>query len=1024
LGAHLRRLLLVLFWSSAGLAADPEAVLQQIRTTQLDPSQSAEVTGVKLAVGGGGVLDLRHGFIVPTTPIGAAPVEMVFIGDGTIQLDAPDEIEESQIELFTGSTSLSEDFDEGVFIVGDETTAKALLEHRSPSSSPDQLSRAVALYQTWMDGPERKLLSVESVLFALGLNDRFHDGYFSASIHGRELGPFLYIYHPDSKEELTVGQFVPFSFEKREQRRLRKQLEREQRRGRLLGVRLEDLGQWDTWMSVAIGGDKKVPIPDFEPTRYVLEVDVADRTLHMGGRARIDLTSSGSRQMINLQLHPDLTVHRVFAGAKAAPYFRSGSDLYVYLPSPSAGNMVSVTVEYSGEIVEKVTRKAIALRDTLGWYPRAGTVDRALYDVTFRWPRDLVLISSGKRVDGGVIGERRWEQRTLDHPSFGFSFELGDFLKETFEAGHVRVTLAYDPQGRSLDLETRFEIRQTVHDALLYFQETYGRYPLDDLAVVTVTRDFSQSHFGFVTLSNNMMAEYDDYATTLGVEDRRTVIAHEIAHQWWGHMVGWTSYRDQWFTEALASYSAHRFARKKLTDRGRSRLGPTSGWQAEILDTTEDGRALESLGPLTLGARLNSSRSDHAYEAIVYKKGALVFGMLARNYGEDAFDAILRFIVTSGRDRQISTNELLRMIRAVTREEVDVEEFAKQFIFGTGVPVIRFDYAFSRKGTSAWTVKGSAIQYMTVRFRYRIVPVESRYEVVREAIPNSKIAQWAMVVPFQVGIQRPAEKGRVRQGQLGIQWPDEKRKLGQTEVDLEKEIGNAYVYGRFWIRGQKITPFEFDVEYEPKVFWLDRDKETLALFYSPLTNSKLFLVGEAAALAGQRRFQEAEQKYRDALQAPKTTEFDPEGLRLGNDVRKAFLEAQDEILDVHAHLGIARIRLDQKQYSSVRPELREARKATSRASRVNGEIGILEGRLSIEEGDPESGFRLLRRLLLGRSATANDAEGYAWLAIAAKLTGHPNELKRALEAAQRKGVDATALNEASDPRSHAAHRRP
>mgnify|MGYP003578687153 CR=1 FL=1 len=519
------------------------------------------------------------------------------------------------------------------------------------------------------------------------------------------------------------------------------------------------------------------------------------------------------------------------------------------------------------------------------------------------------------------------------------------------------------------------------------------RHGRGKLTVVTVQRGFSQSIFGFVTLSNLMMAEYEEYALTFGIEDRRTLIAHEIAHQWWGHMVGSESYRDQWFTEALANYSALRFSRKKLTDSGRSRLGPTADWQAKLLDTTEDGRSIESLGPLTLGARLNSSRSDRAYEAIVYKKGVLVFSMLARNYGEDVFDEVLRYIVSAAGTRQISTSELLRIIRAVT-QEVDVDAFAKQFIFGTGIPVIRLYYEFSPQGT-AWTVKGSAKQFNLVRSPYRIAPVESRYEVIRELIPESKTAQWALVVPFQVGVQR-------------TRTFSEQKKLGQTELDLENEIGNGTVYGRLWIRSES-TPFEFNVDHPPRMFWLDRDKETLALFVSPRTNAKRVLINEAGSLAEDRRFQEAEQKYREVLQAPGTTEFDPDVQRLGDTTRKVSMRTQDELLDARAHLGIARIRLDQKQYAGVRPELREARKATTR-SLVNGEIGILEGRLLIEEGDPESGFKRLSNLLLGRSATANDAEGYAWLAIAAKLTGHPQELEKALEAAQRKGVDTTALD--------------
>jgi len=979
--------LLVLFWRSAGLAADADAIVQNIRNPRLDPPQSAEVQNVKLTLGGGGVLELRSGVIVPAAPIGDAPVELVFLGDGTIQADAPNETEGAQLELFTGSTKLSEDFDEAVFVVGDEAALRTLLEHGTANVSVDKLARAAALYQQWLAGPERKQMSVESVLFASGLKDRFYRGYFGAAIHGLELGQFLYIYAPDASEELTVGQFVPLTVEKREQRRLRKKLEREQRRGRLLTVRLEDLGQWDTWMAA----DVAESAPEFEPTRYGIEVNVADRTLHFNGRARIDLTARGtSRQLIKLQLHPDLAVERVYTDAATVPHFRSGSDLYVHLSAPPAGDAVSINVEYSGELLEKVSRKTILLRDSLWWYPRAGTIDRASYDVTFRFPRDLVLLSSGKRVDGGAEGQRRWERRTLEHPSFGFSFELGHFLTETFDAGHVKVTLAYDPEGRSLDGATREEIRKTIQDSLLYYEETYGRYPLDELAIVTVMRDFSQSHFGFVTLSNLMMAELDMFALAFGIEDRRTVIAHEIAHQWWGHIVGWASYRDQWLTEGLASYSALRFARKKLEDSGRSRLGPLAGWQAEILDTTEDGRTIESLGPLTLGGRLNSSKSDQAYNAIVYKKGPLVFGMLGRNYGEDAFDEILRLIVSLSANKQISTKDLLGIIAGVKRE-VDVEQFAKQFIYGTGVPLILFDYEFSPNGTK-WRVKGKVTQYDTVRYRYRIVPVEARYEVQREAVQASETARWAMVVPFHLGIDRPGDK----------------REIGQSDRELEKEIGNAFVYGRFWLRGET-TPFQFDSQHAPKMFWLDRDKETLARFFSPRTNPKRVLVNQGASLAAARRFDEAEQKYREALQAPKSTEFDPDEARWGDTMRKAFRESEDDFLDVRARLGIAEIRLEQKQYASARAELRDARKAAQRATLGNADIGLLEGRLSIMEGDYDAGFKRLRGLLLGRSAVASDAEGYAWLAIAAKLTRHPKELQKALEAARRKGVDTAAL---------------
>ena len=126
---------------------------------------------------------------------------------------------------------------------------------------------------------------------------------------------------------------------------------------------------------------------------------------------------------------------------------------------------------------------------------------------------------------------------------------------------------------------------------------------------VVTPRFFSQALLGFVTLSALMMADDARWALWLGLEDPRTVVAHEIAHQWWGHQVGWQGYRDQWLSEAMANYAAVLYGRNELGGDLRFAQGPTSGWQESLLAETEDGRPIESLGPLVLGARLISSRS-------------------------------------------------------------------------------------------------------------------------------------------------------------------------------------------------------------------------------------------------------------------------------------------------------------------------------------------------------------------------------------------------------------------------------
>ena len=75
-----------------------------------------------------------------------------------------------------------------------------------------------------------------------------------------------------------------------------------------------------------------------------------------------------------------------------------------------------------------------------------------------------------------------------------------------------------------------------------------------------------------------------------GVEDRRLVVAHEVAHQWWGDQVGWTSYRDQWISEAMASYAALLFGKERLGDK-YSGVDLTAGWRSELTAHLPDGRS-------------------------------------------------------------------------------------------------------------------------------------------------------------------------------------------------------------------------------------------------------------------------------------------------------------------------------------------------------------------------------------------------------------------------------------------------
>src|SRR5207249_3650020 len=112
------------------------------------------------------------------------------------------------------------------------------------------------------------------------------------------------------------------------------------------------------------------------------------------------------------------------------------------------------------------------------------------------------------------------------------------------------------------------------------------------------------------------------------------VTPHEVAHQWWGHMVGWASYHDQWLSEGFADFSAGLFL--QLTHKNPSDY--LKFWERErdaIVAKNNFGQSPNDAGPLWLGIRLSTPKNRWGYNGLVYPKGAYVLHML-RNMLWDA----------------------------------------------------------------------------------------------------------------------------------------------------------------------------------------------------------------------------------------------------------------------------------------------------------------------------------------------------------------------------------------------------
>jgi aminopeptidase N len=100
------------------------------------------------------------------------------------------------------------------------------------------------------------------------------------------------------------------------------------------------------------------------------------------------------------------------------------------------------------------------------------------------------------------------------------------------------------------------------------------------------------------------------------------VTAHEVAHQWWGHMVGWASYRDQWISEGFASFSAGLFL-QATQPKSDKYLKYWEHARDSILEKNKHSVSPNDAGPIWMGIRLNTYKNPQAYSGVVYSKGGV-----------------------------------------------------------------------------------------------------------------------------------------------------------------------------------------------------------------------------------------------------------------------------------------------------------------------------------------------------------------------------------------------------------------
>ena len=171
------------------------------------------------------------------------------------------------------------------------------------------------------------------------------------------------------------------------------------------------------------------------------------------------------------------------------------------------------------------------------------------------------------------------------------------------------------------------------------------------------------------------------------------LIAHEMAHQWWGHTVMTNSYRDTWLEEGFATYSEALYIQSaEGIDDYKAYLEQE---RTILLSEAAGNIRLNDLGPICLGSRLASFEHPQGYR-LIYSKGAYVLHMLRmmlfdfNNKSDERFIAMMKDFVRQYTGRIATTTNFRHVVENHFGQSM--KWFFDQWVYGTDIPVYHVDH--------------------------------------------------------------------------------------------------------------------------------------------------------------------------------------------------------------------------------------------------------------------------------------------------------------------------------------------
>lgn len=473
--------------------------------------------------------------------------------------------------------------------------------------------------------------------------------------------------------------------------------------------------QYRFWpIASVLGGDDAVQA---DVSKYTIDIKVS-RGKEVKSKTTIAFTPARDLKTIRLKLSKYLYVTNVadasgnslkFAQWKRIETDDQSDDSVMVIADPplKAGEATELVVTSNGPLVSQFGGSYHML-DEDTWYPQFEETGVSHFEIICTLPKNLKAVAAGEKVsEKKVDGGKRLVFKTKE-PSQWATFYFGTYKVFKDKADETNIELYQDPMAEfstGLD-DPRYAVAEIANAVRIYNRILDHFLDIDTLRVASTPTFHGRGFEGLILLSQYAGSRTDSSASDL-------FRAHEVAHQWWGHVVkpsNWSE--DRWLGEAFAEYVAMEYFHLRNNEKvAKTREQMREQWWRPVFFSSEEKtRTLTGEDSRESTAEM-SALTDGGQN--VYTKGPLVIHHLrflfhAQRKGDQGFWTFIQDFIDNHENQFVTTDDFIASAEKALGGKLDW--FWDQWLYGARIPEVEWSHTVRQSEDGKWLLEIEAEQ--------------------------------------------------------------------------------------------------------------------------------------------------------------------------------------------------------------------------------------------------------------------------------------------------------------------------